>query len=177
MRAFIDAGWAHYVQRLHLRQNASGLASQAEHTSDDDAKRFRETLERLGPAFVKFGQLLSLRRDMLPEIYIKELQKLQDDVAPFSGAQARAIVECELGRPAHELFSEFDEAPLAAASIGQVHTARLFDGTGVVVKVQRHGTGLGSRHLAVRKILTSGSVESGIMRNRRSTAQSPATCR
>lgn len=139
MRAFIETGWAHYVQRLHLRRNLSGVASPAQHTSDDDAKRFRETLERLGPAFVKFGQLLSLRRDMLPEIYIEELQKLQDNVAPFSGAQARAIVERELGRPVHELFSEFDEAPLAAASIGQVHAARLFDGTSVVVKVQRPG--------------------------------------
>lgn len=96
-------------------------------------------LERLGPAFVKFGQLLSLRRDLLPETYTEELQRLQDDVAVFPGAQARSIIEHELARPIHELFSEFDETPLAAASIGQVHTACLMNGASVVVKVQRPG--------------------------------------
>ncbi|SCK28387.1 ubiquinone biosynthesis protein [Variovorax sp. HW608] len=139
LRALAGAGWTHYVERLRLRHAVFDAASETEKTSLRDAKRFREMLEGLGPAFVKFGQLLSLRRDMLPERCIDELQKLQDDVAIFSGHEARAIVERELAKPVVELFAEFDETPLAAASIGQVHTARLKDGTRVVVKVQRPG--------------------------------------
>lgn len=137
LRILVAGGWTHYVERLHVRRHAVGVASLAAQPADSDATRLREMLERLGPSFVKFGQLLSLRRDMLPEPYIDELQRLQDDVPIFPGTQARAIVERELARPVHELFSEFDETPLAAASIGQVHTARLLDGTSVVVKIQR----------------------------------------
>jgi ubiquinone biosynthesis protein len=124
---------------LRLRRVAFDASSGAAKAVVRDAKRFREMLEGLGPAFVKFGQLLSLRRDILPESFIEELQRLQDDVAIFPAAQARAIIERELGRPVEELFAEFDETPLAAASIGQVHTACLKDGTSVVVKVQRPG--------------------------------------
>jgi len=139
LRALAGTGWAHYVERLHLRRTVFDSAHETAKTDLRDAKRFREMLEGLGPAFVKFGQLLSLRRDMLPESYIEELQKLQDDVAIFPGDQARAIIERELGKPVEELFAEFDETPLAAASIGQVHTAHLMDGSSVVVKVQRPG--------------------------------------
>jgi ubiquinone biosynthesis protein len=133
------AGWAHYVERLQVDRGAIETASSAARTGNHDAKRFRDMLERLGPAFVKFGQLLSLRRDLLPDTWIDELQALQDNVTAFPGAQARTIIELELARPVHELFSTFDETPLAAASIGQVHAAYLRDGTSVVVKVQRPG--------------------------------------
>ncbi|WP_298940745.1 AarF/ABC1/UbiB kinase family protein [uncultured Ralstonia sp.] len=139
LRALAGAGWAHYVERLRIGRDALEASVEAVQATDQDAKRLRATLEGLGPAFVKFGQLLSLRRDMLPEVYIEELQRLQDDVAAFPGEQAREIVERELGKSVHALFTSFDETPLAAASIGQVHTAQLIDGTSVVVKVQRPG--------------------------------------
>jgi ubiquinone biosynthesis protein len=102
-------------------------------------ERIRLSLEELGPVFVKFGQVLSTRRDLLPPDIADELAKLQDRVPPFPGAQARAMVEASLGKPVTELFSEFDETPLASASIAQVHAARLKDGREVVVKVLRPG--------------------------------------
>ena len=102
-------------------------------------ERIRRALEDLGPIFVKFGQMLSTRRDLLPLDIADELAKLQDRVPPFPGAEARAIVETTFGKPVMELFEEFSEAPLASASIAQVHAARLKDGREVVVKVLRPG--------------------------------------
>ena len=101
--------------------------------------RLRAVLEELGPLFVKFGQLLSTRRDLLPDDIADELTRLQDKVPPFPGAQARQIVERAYGRPVTEVFAAFDETPLASASIAQVHAARLHDGREVVVKVVRPG--------------------------------------
>ena len=101
------------------------------------AVRLRLALEELGPIFVKFGQAVSTRRDLLPTDVADELAKLQDRVPPFPGTVARAIVESRLRRPVAEAFSEFEETPLAAASIAQVHAARLPDGKEVVVKVLR----------------------------------------
>jgi len=103
------------------------------------AERLRRVLEDLGPIFVKFGQLLSTRRDMLPEDIADELAKLQDHVPPFPGAAARAIVERAYARDLNEIFLEFDELPLASASIAQVHAARLRDGRNMIVKVVRPG--------------------------------------
>jgi ubiquinone biosynthesis protein len=100
-------------------------------------ERIRRTLEDLGPIFVKFGQILSTRRDLLPDDIAVELAQLQDNVPPFPGEQARAIVEQSLGKPVTELFSHFEERPLASASIAQVHAATLLDGRDVVVKVVR----------------------------------------
>ena len=107
------------------------------HRTAPPAVRLRLALEELGPIFVKFGQAVSTRRDLLPTDVADELVKLQDRVPPFPGAIARAIVEKAYGRPVAEAFSQFDEAPLAAASIAQVHAARLADGKEVVVKVLR----------------------------------------
>lgn len=101
--------------------------------------RIRSALEDLGPIFVKFGQMLSTRRDLLPDDIAEELGRLQDHVAPFPSARARAIVEAELQRPVAELFIRFDAEPMASASIAQVHGARLADGREVVVKVLRPG--------------------------------------
>ncbi len=99
--------------------------------------RIRRTLEDLGPIFVKFGQLLSTRRDLLPEDLANELARLQDRVPPFPGSAARALIEKAYGHPLEQVLDEFDEAPLASASIAQVHTARLKSGRSVVVKVLR----------------------------------------
>jgi ubiquinone biosynthesis protein len=102
-------------------------------------ERIRLALEELGPIFVKFGQALSTRRDLLPPDIADELEKLQDRVPPFPGHDARAIVERAYGRPVTEVFEQFDETPLAAASIAQVHVAKLRTGEDVVVKVIRPG--------------------------------------
>jgi ubiquinone biosynthesis protein len=102
-------------------------------------ERIRLALEELGPIWVKFGQALSTRRDLLPTEIADELAKLQDRVPPFPGAEARAIVERAYGKPVAEVFESFDETPLAAASIAQVHTARLRSGEDVVIKVVRPG--------------------------------------
>jgi ubiquinone biosynthesis protein len=103
------------------------------------AERLRRVLEDLGPIYVKLGQLLSTRRDMLPEDIAGELAKLQDSVPPFPGMQAKRIVERALGKPVAELFRTFDETPLASASIAQVHAAQLHDGRDAIVKVVRPG--------------------------------------
>ena len=99
--------------------------------------RVRRTLETLGPIFVKFGQALSARPDLVPDDVAEELALLRDHVPPFSGKAARAIVERSLGSPVEEWFEEFVETPLASASIAQVHPARLPGGAPVVVKVVR----------------------------------------
>ncbi|MCW5569591.1 MAG: ubiquinone biosynthesis regulatory protein kinase UbiB [Steroidobacteraceae bacterium] len=100
-------------------------------------ERVRLALEELGPIFVKFGQAVSTRRDLLPLDIADELAKLQDRVPPFPGAIARATAEKAYGKPLSAVFGAFDETPLAAASIAQVHVARLIDGREVVVKVLR----------------------------------------
>jgi ubiquinone biosynthesis protein len=100
-------------------------------------ERLRMAFEELGPTFIKLGQLLSTRPDFVPPDYLDELAKLQDDVPPFSFAEVEEIVFSETGKKTAELFHSFGEHPLAAASIGQVHRATLWDGQEVVVKVQR----------------------------------------
>src|SRR5579863_9904022 len=101
--------------------------------------RLRLALIALGPIFVKFGQALSTRRDLLPADIADELAKLQDNVPPFPGAVARAMIECSYGAPLDTRLRDFEETPLAAASIAQVHGARLADGREVIVKVLRPG--------------------------------------
>jgi ubiquinone biosynthesis protein len=99
--------------------------------------RLRRALEELGPIFVKFGQILSTRRDLLPPDLADELALLQDRVAPFPGTLARTQIETALGQPIDQLYASFDETPLASASISQVHAATLPDGRKVVIKVLR----------------------------------------
>ncbi len=102
-------------------------------------ERIRLALEELGPVFVKFGQAISTRRDLIPRDIADELAKLQDAVPPFPADEAEAIIAAAYGQPAEAVFARFDREPLAAASIAQVHTAALQDGTEVVVKVLRPG--------------------------------------
>ncbi len=108
-------------------------------TSRPRAERLRLALEALGPIFVKFGQLLSTRRDLIPTDIADELAKLQDQVPPFPSAQAVRMLEGVYGKRLHEVFAEFDETPVASASVAQVHFAVLPDGREVAVKVLRPG--------------------------------------
>jgi ubiquinone biosynthesis protein len=101
--------------------------------------RIRMLIEDLGATFIKLGQILATRPDLIPMSLIKELRLLQDRVKPVEIDQVRALLEAELGRPPEEVFAEFNERPLAAASIGQVHRAQLRSGEQVVLKVQRPG--------------------------------------
>lgn len=105
--------------------------------TDSRGVRIRQTLEELGPIYVKFGQALSTRKDLLPDDIVDELVKLQDKVPPFGNDVARAIIESELGMSIDEAFAEFCPTPMASASVAQVHTARLHTGEEVVVKVLR----------------------------------------
>ncbi|MDF2182971.1 ubiquinone biosynthesis regulatory protein kinase UbiB [Neptuniibacter sp. CAU 1671] len=103
------------------------------------AERLRLALEALGPVFIKFGQMLSTRRDLLPQDIADELKKLQDNVPPFPGQQAQGLIEKALQKPVAELFSSFEVTPMASASVAQVHRATLLNGRDVVVKVVRPG--------------------------------------
>lgn len=100
-------------------------------------QRIRMALEELGPAFVKFGQVMSTRPDLVPAPLIAELERLQEHVAPFSGDEARKLLEEEMGAPVNQLFARFEPRPMAAGSLGQVHRAWDFDGTPLAVKIRR----------------------------------------
>ena len=106
---------------------------------ETNPEQLADDLEAMGPTFVKLGQVLSSRADLLPEAYLKGLARLQDRVKPFPYAEVEKIVESELGVRISKAFSRFDPEPIAGASLGQVHTAALRDGFEVVVKVQRPG--------------------------------------
>ncbi|MBS0335892.1 MAG: ubiquinone biosynthesis regulatory protein kinase UbiB [Proteobacteria bacterium] len=113
------------------------LALASHRRSEPRAERLRGALEALGPIFVKFGQMLSTRRDLLPNDIADELAKLQDQVPPFPSAEAAAEIERSLGRPISTVFASFERDPVASASIAQVHLAALADGREVAVKVLR----------------------------------------
>jgi predicted unusual protein kinase regulating ubiquinone biosynthesis (AarF/ABC1/UbiB family) len=135
----------HGLRDMARQQGLHALAPEEFENGDppvdlrERAVALRRELIALGPAYVKLGQILSTRPDLLPEPYIAELAELQDDVEPLDFADIREIVEAELGSRLSKLFESIDEAPLGAASLGQVHAARLRDGRAVVVKVQRPG--------------------------------------
>lgn len=130
-------GWDWTLERAGMLEH---LGPKGPLTSTEDAPvHLREILEELGPTFVKMGQLLSTRPDLVPEAYIIELEKLQDTAPTVPISDIFAVIESEFAVPITDLYLEFDEVPLAAASLGQVHRAKLLDGTPVIVKIQRPG--------------------------------------
>jgi ubiquinone biosynthesis protein len=133
-RVLVQHGFGFVFDVRRERREKKGLQ---ELLAPNFGVRLRRTLDDLGPTFVKFGQLLSTRSDILPEGVLVELQKLQDTVRPMPAGAAQAIVERELGAPLEEVFVSFDPDPLGSASIGQVHRAVLRDAQVVAVKVQR----------------------------------------
>jgi ubiquinone biosynthesis protein len=136
VRIAAQKGFAHYAQQLGLWPRSD---TDEAVRKEGDARALRETLEELGPTFVKFGQMLSQRPDIFPASLVKELRALQDRATRFPAETARRIIEEDTGRPVGETFAQFDDEPLAAASMAQVHCATLLNGTRVIVKVQRPG--------------------------------------
>jgi len=141
----IRHGLDEYVRSTHLYRPLRLLAYLRPSTwlmrrhDGSRGERIRLALEELGPIFIKFGQAISTRRDLLPDDIADELARLQDRVTPFDASLARATIERSLGQPVGELFGDFTAEPMAAASIAQVHAATLKDGREVVVKVLRPG--------------------------------------
>ncbi|MFP4655441.1 MAG: ABC1 kinase family protein [Methanohalobium sp.] len=136
--------FGHIVDRMGLRPLGSfkskiGRGPKKEYRYLTGPERVRMALEELGPTYVKLGQILSMRHDLIPAKYANEFAKLQDNVQPFDFELVKSTINKDIGKGISELFSEFREEPIASASIGQVHYAKLLDGTEVAVKVQRPG--------------------------------------
>jgi ubiquinone biosynthesis protein len=146
LHVLIRNGLGHFVRRMNLQEHLPMLERvlgrrEGEPVAQDEetvARRVATALQELGPTFVKMGQMLSSRPDVLPESFIEEFRKLQDRVAPFSSEEAHQILHKELGSNA-DLFEHVEAEPFASGSIAQVHRARLLDGSEVVVKIRRPG--------------------------------------
>jgi predicted unusual protein kinase regulating ubiquinone biosynthesis (AarF/ABC1/UbiB family) len=136
-RLLVKYGRSDLVKGMDLESSLSAEDQPADPAVAADASQLAEDLEKLGATYIKLGQLLSTRADLMPPAYMEALARLQDDVEPFAYAEVEAIIEAELGGRVSRLFTRLDPEPLAAASLGQVHRAWLRDGRPVAVKVQR----------------------------------------
>ncbi|WP_407347448.1 AarF/ABC1/UbiB kinase family protein [Methanolobus sp. WCC1] len=125
------------LRPFHIHSSRSKIYHDSGTGTLSGPERMRKVLEELGPTYVKLGQILSVRKDLIPVEYAEEFSKLQDNVPPFAFEDVKRIIQEELETPLEDLFESFERSPIAAASIGQVHLAKLKDGTNVVVKVQR----------------------------------------
>jgi len=156
-RVLVKYGLDDVIKETHLLRPLRFvfyLFPRSRHRKAPLGERVRLALEELGPIFIKFGQAISTRRDLLPLEVADELAKLQDEVPPFPAAQAIAILEAAYAKPLGEVFARFDVEPFAAASIAQVHTARLPAGTEVIVKLLRPGVqDLIEQDIAVLRLL------------------------
>ena len=132
-------GRSDLVKALNVEESLDTEALASAYSGDAPPSELADDLEAMGPTFIKLGQVLASRPDLLPAAYVEALARLQDQVRPFPFAEVEAIVSSELGIRISKAFKSFDEEPLATASLGQVHAARLRDGREVVVKVQRPG--------------------------------------
>src|SRR5580765_6081790 len=130
-------GRSDLVQQMGIDEAVDPQEAKMAGAGETKPEQLADDLEAMGPAYVKLGQVLSGRADLLPDAYLKALARLQDKVKPFSYAEVEQIIYSELGARVSKAFSRFDPEPLAAASLGQVHSAALRDGRLVVVKVQR----------------------------------------
>ena len=152
-------GFGYLIQQadlIHILPPFRRIQSyKAQDSSLSLATRIRLVFEELGPTFIKFGQILSTRPDLIPPDIIKELEKLQSDVQPVEFLKIQKQIEGELKCSLDQVFDYFEPQPLAAASIGQVHRGRLRDGTEVVVKVQRPN---------VRQVITAIEILYGLAR-------------
>jgi len=137
--ALFKSGLGYYIYQLKLGNYLFWHQRVEQKKPEDLPKKVRIAMDELGGTFVKLGQLLSLRPDLISKEYCDEFGKLQDNVSGFSFVEAKKIVEGELKHKINEIFSSFEEDPTASASIGQVHKARLLNGVKVVVKIQRSG--------------------------------------
>jgi ubiquinone biosynthesis protein len=135
-RLFLRYGRSDLVNELSLEGLETGAPPPPDAPQPED---FADDLEKMGPTFVKLGQILSSRADLLPDAYLKALARLQDNVKPFPYEEVEEVIERELGARISKAFGSFDREPLAAASLGQVHRATMRDGRQVVVKIQRPG--------------------------------------
>ena len=138
---FLKEGFGYYIKKSklgsHLSKKDTEISGKFLNNNEKIAIRLRRSFEKLGPTFVKLGQLLSLRPDLVPGEFSKEFEKLQDRVKPFPFKEVKKIIEEELKQPLHQVFPMFKEIPVASASISQVHQAKLKSGQEVAVKVQR----------------------------------------
>jgi ubiquinone biosynthesis protein len=144
IRVFIEEGFGYVLyklkskSKLNLHHHISG-ALKKKLNKESEPIRLRKAIERLGPTFIKFGQILSVRPDLIPKEYITELKKLQESTPETPFSKIKKEVETELGETISTVFSDFDEKPLASASIAQVHRAKLKSGELVAVKIQKPG--------------------------------------
>ena len=143
IRILIKHGFGNIAERLFKRTETSPVDQEEKELTAQNGfpspQRVRLVLEELGPSFIKLGQLLSTRADVFPPEYIEEFTKLQDQVPPVPFNHIRDIIQKELRRPLEDIFAEFTRESMAAASVAQVHMAKLFSGEQVAVKVIRPG--------------------------------------